>query len=214
VTAAAPPLAVTQGEPSGIGPEITLKAWLGRRETGTPPFFVVGDPAFLQATAQALGWPVAVEAAAPDEAGAVFARALPVVPLRAGVSAAPGRPHPDSAAATVESIDTAVALTRQGRAGAVVTNPIAKHVLYAAGFRHPGHTEYLAALAAAPGEPPPHPVMMLWSEGLAVVPVTVHIPLKDVPSALTTELIVRTARIVAGDLRERFGLAWPRPPLA
>jgi 4-hydroxythreonine-4-phosphate dehydrogenase len=85
-------------------------------------------------------------------------------------------------------------------------------VLYAAGFRHPGHTEYLAALAANPGEPPPHPVMMLWSESLAVVPVTVHIPLKDVAAALTAELIVRTARIVAHDLRERFGL--PRPRLA
>jgi 4-hydroxythreonine-4-phosphate dehydrogenase len=95
-----------------------------------------------------------------------------------------------------------------------VTNPIAKHVLYDAGFRHPGHTEFLAALAAEPGGPAPHPVMMLWSEELAVVPVTVHIALQAVPQALTTELIVRTARIVARDLRERFGIARPRLAIA
>ena len=213
VRAAALPLAVTQGEPSGIGPEITLKAWLQRRDRGVPPFYVIGDPAFLEASARALGWPVPVRAASPEEASEVFAGALPVVPLATSVSAAPGRPDPATGGATVESIATAVAHTRQGRAGAVVTNPIAKHVLYAAGFRHPGHTEYLAALATEAGEPP-HPVMMLWSEALAVVPVTVHIPLKDVPSALTADLIVRTARIVARDLQSRFGLSRPRLAVA
>jgi 4-hydroxythreonine-4-phosphate dehydrogenase len=98
---------------------------------------------------------------------------------------------------------------REGEAAAVVTNPIAKHVLYAAGFRHPGHTEFLAELAGGDG-PPPRPVMMLWCEDLAVVPITVHIPLRAVPAALTTELAVETARIVARDLRERFGTAAPR----
>ncbi len=214
MTQASLPLAVTQGEPSGIGPEITLKAWLSRYERGVPPFLVIGDPAFFEATAAALGWSVPVEAASAAKAVAVFGRALPVLPLATKVSAAPGRPDQRAAAATIESIDTAVALTREGRTGAVVTNPIAKHVLYAAGFRHPGHTEYLAALSAGPGEPPPHPVMMLWSESLAVVPVTVHMPLKSVASALTTDLIVRTARIVARDLRERFGLARPRLAIA
>jgi 4-hydroxythreonine-4-phosphate dehydrogenase len=207
-------LAVTQGEPSGIGPEITLKAWLSRHDAGLPPFLVIGDPAFYEAAAAMLGWPVPVEATSAPEALAVFGRALPVLPLSTKVSAVPGRPDPRAAAATIGSIDTAVALARGGLAGAVVTNPIAKHVLYAAGFRHPGHTEYLAALSAGPGEPTPHPVMMLWSESLAVVPVTVHIPLKEVASALTTELIVRTARIVAHDLRERFGLARPRLAMA
>ena len=207
-------LAVTQGEPSGIGPEITLKAWLARHDAELPPFLVIGDPAFFEATAAALGWPVPVEATSASEAAATFGRALPVLPLSLKVSAVPGRPDPRAAAATIESIDTAVALAREGLAGAVVTNPIAKHVLYAAGFRHPGHTEYLAALSAGPGKPAPHPVMMLWSESLAVVPVTVHIPLKEVTSALTTELIVRTARIVAHDLRERFGLTRPRLAMA
>ena len=206
------PLAITQGDPSGIGPEITLKAWLQRRETAVPPFVVLGDPVLFEASARALGWSVPVEAVPLGDATDVFERALPVLPLSLAVSAVPGRPDSRTAAATIESIDTAVALARQGRVAGVVTNPIAKHVLYSAGFRHPGHTEYLAALSAAPGEPAPHPVMMLWSDELAVVPVTVHIPLSEVPSALSADLIVRTARIVARDLHERFGL--PRPRLA
>ena len=207
---AALPLAVTQGDPSGVGPEITLKAWLQRHETDLPPFVVLGDPSLYEATAQALDWPVPVKAVSPAECVDIFQRALPVLPLSSTVLAVAGRPDPATAPATIESIDTAVALTRQRRAAGVVTNPIAKHVLYAAGFRHPGHTEYLAALAAPPGEPQPHPVMMLWSDELAVVPVTVHIPLKDVPGALSTDLIMRTARIVARDLRDRFGLQRPR----
>jgi 4-hydroxythreonine-4-phosphate dehydrogenase len=214
VTATPLPLAVTQGEPSGIGPEITLKAWLQRRDSDIPPFFVLTDPAFLDRTARAFGWTVPIETVSPEEAVAAFPHGLPVVPLSSSVLAAPGQPDGRTAGATIESIDRAVALTREGCAGAVVTNPIAKHVLYAAGFRHPGHTEYLAALAAAPGEAPPLPVMMLWSEALAVVPVTIHIPLKDVPAALTTDLILRTARVVARDLKDRFGYSRPRIAIA
>jgi 4-hydroxythreonine-4-phosphate dehydrogenase len=212
VSPAGLPLAVTQGEPAGIGPEITLKAWLQRNELAVPPFLVLGDMALFETTARALGWPVPIEAVGLAEAPGVFQDALPVLPLSSTVSAVPGRPDPRTAAATIEAIDTAVAYARQGRVAGIVTNPIAKHVLYAAGFRHPGHTEYLAALAAKPGESPPHPVMMLWSDELAVVPVTVHIPLKDVPPALSADLIVRTARIVAKDLRDRFGV--PRPRIA
>jgi 4-hydroxythreonine-4-phosphate dehydrogenase len=210
VSPAALPLALTQGDPAGIGPEITLKAWLQRHETPMPPFAVLGDPSLFAATARALGWSVPVKPVSLAEAAAVFPSALPVLPLSSTVSAVPGRPDALNAAATIESIDTAVASVKQGRAAGVVTNPIAKHVLYAAGFRHPGHTEYLAALSAGSGEAPPHPVMMLWSEDLAVVPVTVHIPLMDVPAALTADLILRTARIVARDLRDRFGLSPPR----
>jgi 4-hydroxythreonine-4-phosphate dehydrogenase len=209
-----PVLALTQGDPAGIGPEITLKAWLQRNAAGTPPFVVLADAAFLRSTAERLSLPVPVEAVAVEDARALFPHALPVAPLHARASAEPGRPNPASAAATLESIETAVRLARAGEVGAVVTNPIAKHVLYEAGFRHPGHTEYLAALSVDAGEAPPHPVMMLWSEDLAVVPVTVHMPLRQVPTALTTELIVETARIVARDLRERFGLAQPRLAVA
>ena len=209
-----PPLALTLGDPAGIGPELALRAWLGRREAGLPPFLCLGCPDHYRRTAQALGWAVPVREAEPREAAAAFADALPVLPLRNPVSASPGRPGPASAAAILESIETAVALTRRGEVAALVTSPIAKHVLYAAGFRHPGHTEYLAALAAAPGEAPPRPVMMLWCPELAVVPVTVHIPLSAVPAALTRDLIVETARIVDRDLRARFAVARPRLALA
>jgi 4-hydroxythreonine-4-phosphate dehydrogenase len=207
-------LALTQGDPSGIGPEIALKAWLARRDAGLPPFFLVSDPAFLARSAERLGLDVPIRVASPSGAAELFKDALPVLPLSTEVAADPGRPDPATAPGTIESIERAVRLTLSGEALGIVTCPIAKHVLYGAGFSHPGHTEFLAALAAEPGQPASHPVMMLWSEDLAVVPVTVHIPLKDVPAALREELIVETGRIVATDLRLRFGLEAPRLSLA
>jgi 4-hydroxythreonine-4-phosphate dehydrogenase len=205
---------VTQGDPAGIGPELTLKAWLRRFEDALPPFAAVADPDHLSRVAQSFGWDVPVVAVEPAQANAAFAKALPVIPLSHKVSAQPGQPETRYAASVTESIETAVRLVRDGSAAAVVTNPIAKRVLYEAGFRHPGHTEFLAALASEPGRETCHPVMMLWSEQLAVVPVTVHIPLSSVPSALTTDLIVLTGRIVARELRSRFGIASPRLALA
>jgi 4-hydroxythreonine-4-phosphate dehydrogenase len=207
-------LVVTQGDPAGIGPELILRAWLQRQEASLPAFALLADPDHLERVARALGWNVPIASVEPSRAVAAFDSALPVIPLSQPVTAQPGRPDPAYAASVIEAIETAVRLVRSGAAAALVTNPIAKHVLYDAGFRHPGHTEFLAALAAAPGEAPPHPVMMLWSESLAVVPVTVHIPLASVPSALTTELIVETGRIVARELRERFGLSHPRLAMA
>ncbi|MFC7398893.1 4-hydroxythreonine-4-phosphate dehydrogenase PdxA [Chelatococcus sp. GCM10030263] len=207
-------LAVTQGDPAGIGIEITLKAWAARESVALPPFFVVADPALLKARAARLGLDVPVVETSPEEAGGLFTTALPVVASgRAVAGVEPGKPTPDSAASILASIEQAVALALDGRAAGVVTNPIAKHVLYAAGFRHPGHTEYLAELTAAGGEVP-LPVMMLWSPELAVVPITIHVPLAEVPRLLTTGLIVTTARIVARDLRDRFGIPYPRLVLA
>jgi 4-hydroxythreonine-4-phosphate dehydrogenase len=208
------PLVLTLGDPAGIGPELTLRAWLKRREAGVPPFAVLADPAHLAAVARTLGWTVPFAESDASQTRSVFGDALPVVPLRNAVAAAPGQPDTANAPAIIESIERAVHLVQGGEAAALVTNPIAKHVLYAAGFRYPGHTEYLAQLAASPGIGAPHPVMMLWSEDMAVVPVTVHIPLSAVAASLTTELIVRTGRIVARDLRERFGIASPRLALA
>ncbi|GGG38001.1 4-hydroxythreonine-4-phosphate dehydrogenase PdxA [Chelatococcus composti] len=207
-------LALTQGDPAGIGPEIALRAWLRRREAALPPFALVGSGAFMQGLAARLSLDVPVEVATPQDAASRFDRALPVIETGHEVEAEPGVPSPRWAAGIIAAIDLAVRLTRDGACTAVVTNPIAKHVLYEAGFAHPGHTEYLAALAARPGTPAPHPVMMLWSEDLAVVPVTVHIPLAAVPAALTTELIVETGRIVARDLSARFGIARPRLAIA
>jgi 4-hydroxythreonine-4-phosphate dehydrogenase len=208
------PLLITQGDPAGIGPELSLKAWLERDRAVLPPFAIVGDPDHLARVADTFGWAIPIARVEPQQIQSAFSNALPVVPLSTPVSAEPGMPDTANAPSVIEAIKTAVRLVRAGSAAAVVTNPIAKHVLYKAGFRHPGHTEFLAALAAEGGNQTYHPVMMLWSEKLAVVPVTVHIPLSDVPSALTKDLIVLTGRIVARELRERFGIADPRLALA
>lgn len=200
-----PPLALTLGEPAGIGPDLTLKLWAERVARKLPPFFLVADRAFIAARANALSLDIPFAECAPEEAARRFPEALPIVSSGTPAVALPGQPGPSSAAAARASIDLAVRLTQQGKASAVVTNPIAKHVMQAGGFAFPGHTEYLAHLSGAP-----LPVMLIWSEELAVVPLTIHIPLRDVSTAITTELIVESARITARDYRQRFGIASPR----
>ena len=204
------PIALTQGDPSGIGPELALAAWQqAARDPTIPPFFLLGDAEHLARVSRALGKSVPIEECAIEEATSVFPGALPVVPLQASVRGVAGRPDSADAPATIESITRAVAAVRGGEASAVVTNPIAKHVLTATGFPHPGHTEFLAALASSGGKAP-RSVMMLWCDALAVVPVTIHEPLRRVPELLTRALIVDTGRIVAADLRSRFGIKAPR----
>lgn len=206
-------IALTQGDPAGIGPELALLAWRQRREAALPPFACLADPDHLERLARRLGLDIPLKPCGWSEAEAQFDDALPIIPLEHAVATEPGRPDPASATGTIEAIDRAVAAVRQGQAAALVTNPIAKSVLYAAGFAHPGHTEYLAHLAADGGTAP-LPVMLLWCEDLAVVPVTIHVPLSKVPQLLTTELIVETGRIVAAELARRFGVANPRLALS
>ena len=196
------PLALTMGEPAGIGPEITLAAWRALRATG-PAFFLIGDPALLP------GAPIA-RIAAPEEAAAIFPDALPVLPLSLAAQARPGQLDAANAPAVIAAIEQAVGFAKAGRAGGVVTNPIQKSVLTAAGFPHPGHTEFLGALAGM-GAPP---VMMLACPGLRVVPVTIHMSLKRAAAELTTEAIVTQARIVAAALARDFGIASPRLAIA
>jgi 4-hydroxythreonine-4-phosphate dehydrogenase len=207
------PLAVTLGEPAGIGPDITLIAWSQREAFGLPPFYVVGDPEALTRRAGKLGLSVPLTTVTPDEAQSAFGKALPIVPLNLPATAEPGVPDDNSAPAAIASIRTAVAHVLEGRASAIVTNPVAKNVLYRAGFSDPGHTEFLGRLAVEAGLKA-HPVMMIWSPELAVVPVTVHQPLRDVASTLTAEMIVEIGRVVARDLKARFGLAHPRLSVA
>jgi 4-hydroxythreonine-4-phosphate dehydrogenase len=209
----AKPLALTLGEPAGIGPDITILAWLRRRELNLPPFYLVGDEALIARRARALGAEIRIANVRSDDALAVFTEALPVVATGDEVTAEPGRPDESSAPAALASIRRAVADVIGGRAGAVITNPIAKSVLYRAGFRHPGHTEFLAELAASKGRAP-QPVMMLWSPMLAVVPVTIHESLREALEHLSTPLIVSTVRIVAAELTARFGIARPRIALS
>jgi 4-hydroxythreonine-4-phosphate dehydrogenase len=177
-----------------------------------PPFYLIGDPAFLARRAERLGLAVPLRSVAPRTAAAAFATALPVVELDATVGAEPGRPDGSSAPAAIAAIRRAVADVLAGAASAIVTNPIAKNVLYRSGFAEPGHTEFLARLATESTGSAAHPVMMLWSPELAVVPVTIHLPLAEVPGKLDSALIETTGRIVHRDLRERFGI--PRPRLA
>ena len=207
------PLALTSGEPAGIGPDITLAAWLRRAELKLPAFYVRSDVGSLRDRAKALGLDVGIAEVGPDDALAAFAKALPVVATGETATARPGQPDDSSAKAAIASIRQAVEDVSAGRAGAVVTNPIAKSVLYRAGFRHPGHTEFLAELAANGGHAP-QPVMMLWSPMLAVVPATIHLSLRDAIAQLSTDLIVSTARIVAAGLTSRFGIARPRLALS
>jgi 4-hydroxythreonine-4-phosphate dehydrogenase len=205
------PLAVTLGDPSGIGPELILKAWQRTRALAKPPVFVViGDSRFLAAVARHLDLEVPVEACSVAEATAIFRRALPVIDLGYRVDAEPGRPSAANTAAIIASIERAVGFAQEGSCAAIVTSPIAKHVLRESGFRHAGHTDFLGALATKFWGLPTQPVMLLWSRELAVVPVTVHIPLAEVPKTLTTELIFNTGRIVARDLSDRFGVVSPR----
>jgi 4-hydroxythreonine-4-phosphate dehydrogenase len=211
MTGDALPLAMTMGDPAGIGPELALAAW--RDRTPDAPFVLFASPGLLAAAAKRAGLTAPIIETDPAGARAAFSNGLPVVPLKNAVEDAPGRPNAANSAATIESIERAVEAVHQGQARAVVTNPIAKATLYEAGFKYPGHTEYLGALAEDWGAPA-FPVMMIWSETLAVVPVTIHIPLADVARALTTDLIVKTARIVDRDLRARFSVTRPRLAVA
>jgi 4-hydroxythreonine-4-phosphate dehydrogenase len=202
------------GEPAGIGPDITLAAWRRRAELSLPPFYLLADPQHLAHRAERLGLDLPIEQVGPEQAVAVFARALPVVPLDVAATAEPGMPDATSAPAAIAAIDRAVADVIAGAAAAVVTNPVAKNVLYRSGFADPGHTEYLGKLSFELTGDPAWPVMMLWSPEVAVVPVTIHVPFKDVPERLTRDLIFETGRVVAADLSARFGIARPRLAVA
>ncbi|WP_017930347.1 4-hydroxythreonine-4-phosphate dehydrogenase PdxA [Robiginitomaculum antarcticum] len=204
-----PPLAVTLGDPGGIGPEITAKAWAAMRGAGNI-FALIGtiDAARRACRAQDLPDPQAIGSFA--QAADIFPHALPVLPL-SGPDIEPGRPDSAAAGLIIGSIAKAVELTLSGEAAAVVTNPIAKSVLYAAGFAHPGHTEYLGELTrniAMEGER--GPVMMLTAAGLRVALVTIHTPISKVAAALTGGLIKSRARVLHQSLKRDFGIKHPR----
>jgi 4-hydroxythreonine-4-phosphate dehydrogenase len=192
------PLALTMGDPAGIGPEITLAAWAARR-TGYP-FVLLGDPV-LYPGAQIVG--------SAAEAVDVFPHALPVLPIALARTVIPGQPDSANAQAVITAIERATRLTQAGETAAVVTNPISKATLYGAGFAYPGHTEYLAALTDTP-----LPVMMLAAPALRVVPITIHVSLQRALDTLTTAMIIATCRITNAALRRDFGIARPRLAIA
>jgi 4-hydroxythreonine-4-phosphate dehydrogenase len=194
---------LTMGDPAGIGPEIALKAWRLRKERSSPPFFFIGDSQCLKSEKEIR------LISDPRQAWDIFTEALPVLQVALAKAAIPGKPDSTNAPAIIEAIKTGVALVKEGRAKALVTNPIAKKILHQAGFAHPGHTEFLAELDGGAT-----PVMMLACPGLRVVPATVHISLSQVQSTLNSESLVNQARILAASLRRDFGIENPRIAVA
>ncbi len=204
------PLALTMGDPAGIGGELTLKAWLALRGTGLC-FIAIDDPVRLELLAKAMGLPISIQTVKDTaEAAALFPTALPVRTVPLSKPPVPGQPSPANAPAVVASIEQATGLALAGQAGAVVTNPINKAALYQAGFAYPGHTEFLAHLTGAHGQQ----IMMLASPMLRVVPVTVHASLRDSIAMLTTQMIIAASRTTAMALRRDFGIAAPRLAIA
>ncbi len=205
------PLALTMGEPAGIGGEITVKAWLMRHGKNLPAFVVLADPDRLRAEAESLGQRVPVQVIdSLDQVDDLFETALPVLPVHTKDPVEAGLLNAFNAGAVLESIQTAVRLARDGQVAGIVTNPIHKGILYEAGFKHPGHTEYLADLCGIDHDP----VMMLMAQDLKVVPLTVHIPLKDVPQAVTADLLHDKIRVTVRAMQQDFGIAVPRVAVA
>jgi 4-hydroxythreonine-4-phosphate dehydrogenase len=204
------PTVLTMGEPSGIGGEIALKAWVTAHST-LAPFCIIDSPNRLQKLAISLGLNAAVvEISSVDETADVFGRALPVLSIKLRENTLPGKLNSANGPAVILAIEQAVRLLLDGKVSAVVTNPIHKQALYQCGFAHPGHTEFLADLAGVQTEP----VMMLASDRLRVIPVTRHVGVQEALNTLTPGLIVETALIADRALRQDFGIAVPRIAIA
>ena len=202
-----PPLALTMGDPAGLGPELTIKAWQALRHKTQHPFFTISSLDLLRQTSREVPLAVIVH---PSDAQTIFPDALPVLDLKLNLSDVTiGRPNPSCAPAILKSIEKSVAYAQNGSAAAIVTNPIHKSALQDQGFAFPGHTEYLAHLCGKPGADLTS-VMMLAIPGLRVVPLTIHVAHNKVTDCLSTELIVRKAKIVAAALTRDFGLKAPK----
>ncbi len=212
-SASGPALALTRGDPSGIGIEVALKAWIATRaEAAADPFFLVADLDHCRRVAAALGLAVPVEACEPGTARRAFPRALPVWPLDVTTRGVPGRPDAADAPGTIASMEHAVELVARGAASAVVTLPVSKAMLHQVGYPHPGQTEFMAELAERHYGVRARAVMLLWSPTLAVVPATIHVPVAAVPALVTRELIDDTLLTIARDYAARFDI--PRPRIA
>lgn len=202
-----PPLAVSLGDPAGIGPEVVAKSWDARRTLGLPSFVAVGDPRSLSAV-----WDGPIQIISdPREAEAAFDRGLPLLAVPAAQADQPGLPSTVGAHCSLDALELAVGLARSGSCAAVVTGPVSKHQLYAIGFTHPGQTEFVAERC---GVSPSNVAMMLAGPTLRTVPVTTHLPLSEVPGRLTPGLIEARARATLRGLQRNFGIAEPRLAIA
>src|SRR3954469_16119859 len=197
------PLAVSLGDPAGIGPEVIAKCWDNRSVFALPPFVAIGDPRSIAAV-----WDGPIELVEDlRQADSAFDYGLPVIQLNVPQPDTPGHPSVGGAHCSLDSLELAVGLARSGSASAVVTGPVAKEQLYAIGFQHPGQTEFVAERC---GVAPSNVVMMLAGPTLRTVPVTTHLPLRDVPDALSSQLIESRGRAALRGLQRAFGIANPR----
>ncbi|WP_448657803.1 4-hydroxythreonine-4-phosphate dehydrogenase PdxA [Sphingomonas sp. CJ99] len=197
------PLVISLGDPAGIGPEITAKAWEQRVSAALPVFFAVGDARSIAAVWNGPVQPIAD----PSQAAAVFDRALPVLSIIDAGTIRPGEPDSDGARCALQALESAVGIARSGAACALVTAPVSKAQLYKVGFTHPGQTEFVAERCGVAAD---NVVMMLAGPDLRVVPITTHLPLAEVAHMLTPELIVAKARVTARGLTRNFGIDCPR----
>ncbi len=204
------PLAVTIGEPAGIGPDVILAAWVQRKKLKLPDFLVVGDVGMLARRAMLLNLPVAAAAFEANDDRSPMSTALPVISTSGKMEGVPGNPSRKDAPLVIEAIETAVNLVETEQASGLVTAPISKQALYDVGFTYPGHTEFLAALAGNSSGEEITPIMMIASDELRTIPVTIHIPVERVVDQLTTDAIIKAGRIASRDLNKWFGIEKPR----
>lgn len=197
-------LVVSMGDPAGIGPDIILKAYQERIACQLEPFLVLGCAAIFQHRAKQLGLSIPIIEATPENAADLFSKALPVLSVGDCKEVEAGHPSQASAPTIIAAIETGVELIKAHRAGALVTAPIAKSVLQKAGFTHPGHTEFLGELSERFYQEKAQPVMMIWSTMLSVVPLTIHIPLRQVADAMTAECLEDSVKIIDRDWRRWF----------
>jgi 4-hydroxythreonine-4-phosphate dehydrogenase len=197
------PIAISMGDPAGVGPECIARAWEKREDEALPLFVAIGDAAAIEAV-----WngPIA-RITDMEEACDAFSTSLPVWHLGDAGPITPGQPTPAGAGSALLALETAIGFTRNGASGALVTGPVSKHELQGIGYTHPGQTEFIAERCGVMAS---NAVMMLAGPSLRVVPLTIHIPLSEVPERLTTDLILSRARVVARGLTRDFGIAEPR----
>ena len=201
--AALAPLAVSLGDPAGIGPEVIAKCWDNRNSFALPPFVAIGDPRSLAAV-----WDGPIELVDdPRQADSAFDYGLPLIQLNSPQADVPGHPSVAGAHTSLDSLEIAVGLARSSSASAVVTGPVAKEQLYAIGFQHPGQTEFVAERC---GVSPGNVVMMLAGPTLRSIPVTTHLPLSEVAANLSSALIESRGRAALRGLQRNFGIADPR----
>ena len=208
------PLAITIGEPAGIGPELILKCWQQRELNNLAPFIVLGDPEFFQRRCDAMKMDIVIKTSSAENAAIDFKTAMPVLPLSGEITGDFGNPTISDGRLVCEAISTSVKLTMENKVSGIVTAPINKKALYDSGFKHPGHTEFLADLASEKTGTKHHPVMMLAGPDLRAIPVTIHIPVSEIAKQLTTELVIKTGEIAHHDLINRFGITAPRIAVA